>query len=118
MNLTKRPIFQKDEFTDATEKAFLRWLRTLCSAIDQAKDDIVAAHVRRVNQGSGIATKPKLYAIPLTREQHDFQHQHGELKCLIHFTGRNWTLADARKWFEDQAFFYRNVFLDEIWGKQ
>lgn len=62
---------------------FLAWVKTQPCAIASIKaapcsGDIVAAHVRRVSNGSGTGTKPQYSAIPLCDGHHKLQHQHGE----------------------------------------
>src|ERR1035441_5160581 len=44
-----------------------------------------ACHVRRAGR-SGTAYKEPFAEIPLTNAQHAYQHDHGELACLVKFT--------------------------------
>lgn len=63
-----------------TDQEFLDWLKTqdCCAAKNYHNGDIVAAHVRRVANGSGTGIKPEYSAIPLCDEHHQLQHQKGE----------------------------------------
>lgn len=66
-----------------TDAEFRAWVETQkCSAQgrhpDACNGDIVAAHVRRIASGAGIATKPEYACIPLCDHHHREQHQHGE----------------------------------------
>ena len=118
MNLCRQPIYRKETFTDAMEKAFLAWLRTLPCCVTNADAPSDPAHVRRITQGAAIACKPKLYAVPLCHEVHAYQHQHGEAACLATYAGLRLSVEKAKQWFDNKAFFHREVFLDKIWGKQ
>lgn len=112
MNLLKEPYSEKQE------KAFIAWLKTLPCCIT-GKEPSEPAHVRRVSQGAGMGRKPRLYAIPLCHEAHAYQHQYGEFSCLKIYKSPDFvkSIEEAKKWFDDQAFFYREVFLEKIWGK-
>lgn len=65
-----------------TDKDYLEWLKTQeCAAkhLGGCEGDIVAAHVRRISNGSGVGIKPKEFsAIPLCHRHHMLQHQKGE----------------------------------------
>lgn len=102
-----------------SEDEFEFWIRTHDggSAIDGNHDwdDQLGekvcdpAHVRRTAEGSGTSEKPPYYAIPLTHEQHLFQHQHGEKACLDAFDPETeWSHSEAAAWFEKKADHYRS----------
>lgn len=64
---------------------FLQWLRHQrcwkCDKVDMGEGGIEfvqAAHVRRINAGSGTSIKPQYSAIPLCSECHSIQHAVGE----------------------------------------
>lgn len=62
-----------------TDDDFLKWLRTeKCCYDHNHNGDVVAAHVRRINKGSGTGIKPQYSAIPLCNDAHQLQHQKGE----------------------------------------
>ena len=69
-----------------TDEEYLDWVRQQPSAKsgakhydpDTGKSGCVAAHVRRVEHGSGTAIKPPFSAIPLTWHEHQESHQRGD----------------------------------------
>jgi hypothetical protein len=90
MNLTRRPIYQKglkssrrrtpEEIEDAE---YLEWVRRQASCISGQYSEYVngegrciAAH-HRTAANSGIAVKPLLSALPMTNDEHLYQHRHG-----------------------------------------
>lgn len=110
-----------------TEKQFERWIRdhedrsVLDGNYDWLEETGEAvcdpAHVRSVAEGAGTAERPPYFAVPLTHEQHLFQHQHGEHACLARFRPSvivhdgdkpdHGELEAARKWFRVKADWYR-----------
>ena len=75
-----------------TDEQFIEWLRgrpcDFCGEGDYIDGTIhsEAAHVRRVENGSGVGIKPRYSAISLCRKHHDTQHQEGEQSL----GGRDW----------------------------
>jgi hypothetical protein len=76
-----------------TDAAFRAWIQTLPSCISGKSSGWLpdvgewrnsACHVRRAGR-SGVAFKEKFACIPLTNEEHQYQHQHGELACLLRY---------------------------------
>jgi len=62
-----------------TDEDYLDWCRQQpCCADGSHSGPVVAAHVRRVSNGSGMGFKPAYSAIPLCDQHHREQHQHGE----------------------------------------
>jgi hypothetical protein len=65
-----------------TDGQYLTWLKKQRCAFtgEYGHEDnpIVAAHVRRVSNGSGMGIKPPFSAIPLNNFHHQQQHLHGE----------------------------------------
>lgn len=68
-----------------TDEQLLQWIREQdCSfkksqqSYGRCDGDIVAAHVRRIENGAGTAIKPPYSAIPLCDYHHGMQHKHGE----------------------------------------
>jgi hypothetical protein len=76
-----------------TDKLYREWIQTQKSCItgnfseylDDGRKLCVAAHVRRAGH-SGVAFKAPFSVVPLTQNEHFYQHQHGELACLRKFT--------------------------------
>lgn len=52
------------------------WLRQLPDHV--CAGDVVAAHVRRISRGAGVAIKPEYSALPLCDHAHTDQHNYGE----------------------------------------
>lgn len=112
----------KEKYTLKQEKAFLAWIRTLPSCLS-GNTPCVAAHIRRVSEGAGMGRKPRLFAVPMTNEEHQYQHNHGEMAVLIKYTRFNdiityhsWEAKESSKiWFNNLANKYREKFLKEIW---
>lgn len=87
-DLIKSGFFRRPDVWEAvgTDDQYLEWLRDQASAKSGNKDYYdangesycVAAHVRRVEHGSGTGIKPKYSAIPLTNEEHQLAHQKGD----------------------------------------
>jgi hypothetical protein len=71
------------------------------------------AHVRRVSEGSGTAVKPPYFGVPLTHEEHRWQHDKGEIRTLAKFAKATFEKLDkatsdcAAEWFQKQANKYR-----------
>jgi len=117
-----------------TDKAYREFIQTLPSCIDgKSYSQWIpelgewrnpACHVRRAGR-SGTAYKELYAEIPLTNEQHAYQHQHGELACLLKYTRDpqlKATLLNASpveaeriagEWFDAQVVKYR-----EMWRKR
>jgi hypothetical protein len=66
--------------TDEDFRAWIRaqkcWLRRMPGHV--CSGDVVAAHVRRISRGAGVAIKPTFSALPLCDGGHTQQHNHGE----------------------------------------
>jgi hypothetical protein len=115
-----------------TDAAFRAWIQTLPSCISGKFSEWLpdlgewrnpACHVRRAGR-SGVAFKEAFACIPLTNDEHQYQHQHGELACLLrylpkgkmvdaffHLDEEDW-LEAARDWFTLKAAAYA-----ELWRK-
>lgn len=108
---------QKDPYTEKDEIEFLAWLRTLKSCVSGRRYGIQACHVRRVAYGSGTARKPRLFAVPMTAQEHHIQTVNGEWACLttylpiFYWPKEGFTLLTAKEWFENQALKHRATFL-------
>lgn len=79
MNLTGRAVYQKGSSHKRqreNDNDFLAWIRTLPSAIS-GKRPCIAAHYRTAFN-SGVGIKPLYSAIPLTDEEHKYQHHVGQ----------------------------------------
>lgn len=89
-----------------TDQAFRRWVSFQPSCISGQYSEWVdgfgrceAAHVRRTWMGSGTGKKGDFCCVPLTRAEHNAQHQHGE----THFA--------PKEWWENQALKYLKLWL-------
>ena len=96
------------------ETQFEDWIRSRPSVLDgnydtdpetgEIRNEV--CHVRRVSEGSGTATKPPYFAVPMTHEQHAYQHQHGEVAVLA-VAGIHKDPEGAAEWFARKADQYR-----------
>lgn len=106
-----------------SDAAFLAWLRQQPSCLS-TRDPCEACHVRRVSRGSGMGIKPQFSAVPLTMEEHRYQHQKGELAVILKFGGayllEEETVDHAKQWFENQANLYLDLYKREFdkWMKK
>lgn len=127
-NLCKTAIFQKDEFTEEQEKAFLAWIRTLPSVLN-GNLGCESCHVLSVAHGAGKGHKPRLFAVPMTHKQHLTQTNEGYAAALAQHAKREvfakflkeYRIEDGNKaalaWFKERAMEHRVFFLANIWGK-
>ncbi len=101
-----------------TDDEYKEWIRLQASCLsknydyheEKAKNMCVAAHVRRAS-GSGTGYKGKYSCVPLTRAEHDYQHQHGELAvikayCALKITAEL-TVEFSKDMFDRWASTYR-----------
>lgn len=91
--------------------------------LDDGRKLCVAAHIRRAGH-SGVAFKAPFSCVPLTQNEHFYQHQHGELACLRKFTRDAQLIRDldnaspfeaeriAGEWFDTQVEKYRAMWRD------
>jgi hypothetical protein len=104
-----------------TDKKFREWVRRQPSCLSGRFSEYVngegrnlACHVRRAAT-SGISYKPPYSCVPMTDEEHRYQHQHGELACLLRYMNQPIsvpqfrTVAFAKEWFVEQAERYRKL---------
>lgn len=119
MNITRRPVTPKGRrrkkrgSAEKEDEAFREWVQRQPSCLSGSFSEYingegrcVSAHVRRAST-SGTAYKGKLSCVPMTQEEHDYQHQHGELAVLIRFGGWQDATGEAAKaWFDDLARHY------------
>lgn len=82
-----------------SDEDYLGWVRRQpCCADGVHSGDVVAAHVRRVANGSGIGIKPAYSAIPLCDGHHRVQHGDGESAL----GGKEWAdrqrIAHLQRW--------------------
>lgn len=100
-------FFKKREVARAIgpDRDFIVWVRKQPCVITGATQNVEAAHVRRVEAGSGTGIKPEYNAIPLHRDVHHEQHAKGELGCLQKFAtnSTDWNGTSARDFFNKQA---------------
>lgn len=90
-----------------TDKQFRRWVSFQPSCISNRYSEWVdgigrceAAHVRRTWMGSGTGKKGEFCCVPLTREEHQNQHQYGE------------DYYAPKEWWERQAMKYLRLWLN------
>src|ERR1700723_609989 len=111
-----------------TDKAYREFIQTLSSCItgrfseylEDGRKLCVAAHVRRAGE-SGTAYKAPFSCVPMTQTEHLYQHQHGELACLVKYTREPQLKATllnaspveaeciAADWFDSQVVRYREM---------
>ena len=111
-----------------TDKDYREFIQTLPSCLsgqfseylEDGRRLCIAAHVRRAGE-SGTAFNAPYSCAPMTQTEHFYQHQHGELACLVKFTRDpqlKVTLLDASpieaeriagNWFDAQVIRYREM---------
>jgi hypothetical protein len=89
-----------------TDKAFREWVQRQPSCLSgrfsewvDGEGRCLAAHVRRAGE-SGTAFKALYACVPLTRQEHDLQHQQGE------------SALASKEWFDEQRFRYLMLWLN------
>lgn len=108
-----------------SDKKFLAYISTLPSCIsgrfsqylESGEGRNIACHVRRASN-SGTGYKPEFSAVPMTDEEHQWQHRSGELSVILRFgQGRtgilDCTVEGAKNWFEEKAKLYL-----EMWERK
>jgi len=109
-----------------SDKKFREWVSRQPSCLDGKFSEFtngewrnLACHVRRASN-AGTAYKPEFSCVPMTNAQHQYQHSHGELACILAFAtlevigdshGMD-SVETAKEWFDLQAKKYR-----EMWEK-
>lgn len=114
MRITPCPVVQKPSSHDRREdQRFKRWIQKQPSCIDGVYSEFVngegrsvACHVRRVSGGAGIANKPLFNLVPMTHQQHLWQHTVGELALLKHYGILCINEQQAKEWFEEKVEHY------------
>jgi hypothetical protein len=113
-----------------TDALYRTWIQTLPSCLDGKSFSEwlpslgewrnLACHVRRAGR-SGVAFKEAYACVPMTDAQHRYQHQYGELACLMKFsrdpqllcTLKNASPFEAERmameWFDVQVEKYREI---------
>lgn len=77
-----------------TDEEFLAYLRLQPCAYCHSINNVEAAHVRRIANGSGVALKPQYSSIPLCHICHSNQHNHGE------------SIIGTKEWFDKKRIEY------------
>jgi len=97
---------------EPSDKKYLEWLSYQPSCLDgtfnQYQDGVgrnIACHVRRA-KNAGTGYKPKFSAVPMTDIQHKIQSVKGEAEVLNRFHERNFTVEEAKEWFDLQVLYY------------
>lgn len=113
-----------------SDDAYREWIQTLPSCLDgKSYAEWVeecgewrnpACHVRRAGR-SGVAYKEPFAQVPMSHDQHAYQHRFGELACLLKYTRDpqlKTTLLNASpveaeriagEWFDGQVVKYRQM---------
>lgn len=97
-----------------TDDEFRAWIRKQPSCISK-QTPCEAAHVRRTGpenrpDTSGTSYKAKYSCVPLTKGEHNVQHNHGEAACLSTCLEKgtyDWKPQEAKDWFDKKAAWYR-----------
>ena len=97
-----------------TDKQFRAWIQMQPSALSSYFDETdkgprcEAAHVRRAGE-SGTGYKADYACIPLTHEEHEYQHQHGEKAAFEKYMPGELlakSIDSEKAWFDRQRIFY------------
>lgn len=123
--LHKSRVFGLVEFARAvgTDAEYHAWIQRQKSCVShrfseyvEGEGRCIAAHVRRASD-AGTAFKPEFHQVPLTDEEHQLQHQYGELELLLKagILRREATPVPpiAKDWFYEKAFSYRHQWVWE-----
>lgn len=106
-----------------TDEEFLDFIRRQPSCLSGQFSEYVedgrrnpACHVRRVKYGSGMATKGRYNAVPMTHAEHHTQHGRGELAALQSHGGYGNCVTHecAKQWFEEQVEKYRRLWAESL----
>lgn len=99
-----------------SDEKYREWIRTQPSCLSGRFSEFVhgegrnlACHIRRAAT-SGTGYKAPFSCVPMTDEEHRYQHQHGELAALLMFGDQHgiWAKGEfAKEWFDDRAAEYR-----------
>jgi hypothetical protein len=117
-----------------SDAAYRAWIQTLASCLDgksfsewlpeQGEWRNIACHIRRAGP-FGTAFKAEFSCVPMTFNQHMYQHQKGELACLRRFSRDPQLICTldnaspfeaeriAAEWFDAQVEIYRARWLKE-----
>ena len=114
-----------------SEKDYKEWIQKQPSVLSGNSDWLEEigegrceeAHVRRVGEGSGTGIKPIYFSVPLTHEEHTFQHKHGEVRALAKHGKKAWAKLDfqnkdVREWWEKRAIKYRTEWASTTLAQQ
>lgn len=98
-------------FEHGTDEQYEEWSEAQPSCISGAFTECIngewrnqSAHVRRASC-AGTAFKPPFKRVPLTADEHAYQHQHGELALLQRhgILPLEATVEEAKDWFNAAA---------------
>lgn len=116
-----RMVFRTIGGRNMSDKKFLAYISTLPSCVsgrfsqylESGEGRCIACHVRRASN-SGTGYKPEFSAVPLTDEEHKYQHSAGELSVILRYgQGRTGILdcsvEGAKDWFNRKAELYRQM---------
>lgn len=100
-----------------SDAEFRDWVERQPSCISGGFNDFVngdghniACHVRR-SHNSGVGEKPEYSCVPMTHEEHHYQHQYGEKGVLEKYMRQPYTVQEAKDWFDGK----RNKYVHD-WG--
>lgn len=104
-----------------TDKKYRDYISTLPSCIsgrfsqylETGEGRNIACHVRRASN-SGTGYKPEFSCVPMTDEEHQYQHKSGELGVILRFgQGRSGivdcSVEGAKDWFDRKVVLYRKM---------
>jgi hypothetical protein len=119
-----------------TDALFRQWIQTLPSCLtgkfseylEDGRKLCIAAHVRRAGF-SGVGFKAPFSVVPLTQNEHLYQHNHSELACLMKFSRDPQLLCSLKnaspfeaerissEWFDAQVEHYREMWRERETSK-
>ena len=87
-----------------SDDLFQKWVRQKPCVVSGAETEIEFSHVRRLNRGAGMGIKPRFSGVPMHRDIHRNQHQHGEHEMLKKYLGQaSLRQEDAKQRLEDKS---------------
>ncbi len=113
-------VLASDSFMRAigSDAEYHQWIQRQPSCISGTSSEYVdgegrcvAAHVRRAGP-AGTGYKPPYHQIPMTNDEHQLQHQHGECELLLSariLSMKFATAEAAQDWFDTQVFRHRHA---------
>lgn len=109
-----------------SEDQYIKWIQKKPSVMGTGGDWVErigeerceAAHVLRVNEGGGKAVKSPYHIVPMRREEHAYQHQHGEQAAVMKFMNPPKKDFNGPEYLEKRADSYRSEWASGELAKQ